>query len=81
MVLSYPNRVDCSTWTTGNGGWKGAVVVMMRAMATLYNRAELELLPAFQPEGDPLLSAELIREAVAEKMGLPLFNNKPAKQG
>jgi len=75
VVLRYPNRVDCFTWTKGSG-WKGAMVVMWRAMATLYSKADLEVMNAVVPEGDPLVFGELVREAMGERIGLPLYHDK-----
>ena len=73
VVVRYPNRVDCTTWTKGNGGTKGAMVVIMRAMASLFSRAELEILPAVKPEGDPVEFGQIVREAMGDKMELPLY--------
>jgi len=75
VVLRYPNRVDCYTWTKGCG-WMGAMVVMWRAMATLYSRAELEVMQAAVPEGDPLIFGEMVREAMGERIGVPLYHDK-----
>ena len=73
VLVRYPNRVDCTTWTKGNGGAKGAMVVIMKAMASVFSRAELEILPAVKPEGDPVEFGQIVREAMGDKMGLPLY--------
>ena len=74
VLLRYPDRVDCTTWTLGNGGIMGSAMVFVRAMATLYNRAEVEVMPAVRPAGDPLRFGEIVRWAMGEKMGLPLYD-------
>jgi len=76
VILRYPNRVDCTTWHKGNDSMLTTIMVMVRAMATLYSMAELEALPAITPEGDPEVFAELVRESMGERMGLPLHHNK-----
>ena len=63
MILRYPNRVDCTTWTLGNGRTIG---LFIRAMASLYNKAEVEVMPAVSPAGDPLVCGEDIRRAMGE---------------
>merc|ERR1719431_2137555 len=68
VILRYPNRVDCSTWHEGSDNW---MMVMMRAMSTLYSRAELEVMPAVTPEGDPRVFGEMVRESMGERTGLP----------
>ena len=70
IILRYPNKLDCTTWTLGNG-----VVVGMffRAMASLYNKAELEVMPAVQPAGDPTIFGENLRRRIGEKTGMALF--------
>ena len=73
VVVKYPNRVDCTTWTKGNRGTKEALVVAMRAMATLFSRAEVEIMPAVKPEGDPIAFGKVVRKAMGKKMGLPLY--------
>ena len=73
VVLRYPNRLDCTTWTQGNGGIRGAAVVVMRAMATLYNRAEVEVMPPVKPEGDPVKFGAIVRRSMGKKMGLALY--------
>ena len=73
VVLRYPNRVDCTSWHEGGDHW---MKVVMRAMATLYTRAELEIMPAVTPQGDPLVFGELVREAMGERAGLPLHHFK-----
>jgi len=76
VVLRYPNRLDCTTWTKGNGGLRGAIEVIVRAMATLYSRAELEVMPAVVPEGDPLIFGEMVRKAMGQRSGVPLYEDK-----
>ena len=75
VVLKYPNRVDCTTWTKDQG-WKGAMVVFWRAMATLYSRAELDVMEASVPEGDPVIFGERVREAMGARIGVPLYHDK-----
>ena len=68
VVLRYPNRVDCTTWTLGNGGTIG---LLIRAMASLYNKAEV--MPAVSPAGDPLMCGEDIRRAMGEVGRMDFF--------
>ena len=70
VVLRYPNRVDCTTWTLGNGGTIG---LFIRAMASLYNKAEVKVMPAVTPAGDPLICGEDIRRAMGEVVGMYFF--------
>jgi len=74
VVVRYPNSVDCTTWTLGNEGGVGALVVALRAMSSLYSKAEMEVLPAVKPEGDALKFGESMRRFMGEKMGLPLYD-------
>ena len=76
VVVRYPNMVDCTTWTEGNSGYKEATMVTMRAMATLFTRAEVEIMPAVMPEGDPVMFGQLVREAMGERVGLPLYHHQ-----
>ena len=70
VVLRYPNRVDCTTWTLGNGRTIG---LFIRAMAFMYNMAEVEVMPAVSPAGDPLMCGEDIRRAMGELVGMDFF--------
>jgi len=74
VIIRYPNSVDCTTWTTGNGRFVGAGVVALRAMCSLYTNAEMEVLPPVKPEGEALKFGESVRRFMGERLGLPLYD-------
>ena len=51
----------------------GSALVVMRAMATLFSRAEVEVMQAVRPEGDPVIFGENVRRSMGDEMGLPLY--------
>ena len=44
----------------------GSALVVMRAMATLFSRAEVEVMQAVRPEGDPVIFGENVRRSMYE---------------
>ena len=70
VIFRYPNRVDCTSWPLGNGG---TIWLFIRAMASLYNKAEVKVMPAVTPAGDPLICGEDIRRAMREVVWMDLF--------
>ena len=73
IIVRYPNKLDCTTWTVGNGVVFTVLEMFFKAMASLYNKAELEVMPAVQPAGDPTIFGENLRRRMVEKMGMALF--------
>ena len=76
VIMTYPNRIDSTTWTLGNGSLLEIFLLIVRAMARLVNKVEIKVLPGVEvgPNDNPDELAERVRKDVGRKMGVYLYN-------
>ena len=74
VLVRYPNRVDCTTWARGEGV-KFAIMDTVMAMATLYNRAEMEILPALEAKEGPEEFSDRTRRVMGEQLGISVVDD------
>ncbi|KAK1931341.1 Lysophosphatidylcholine acyltransferase 2 [Phytophthora citrophthora] len=75
IVLRYPYKHFDMSWPPGVSG----LYLALRVLCQVYNRLEVEVLPAYYPsereQNDPQLYANNVREVMAQALGIPTTNH------
>ncbi|ETI57519.1 hypothetical protein F442_00206 [Phytophthora nicotianae P10297] len=75
IVLRYPYKHFDMSWPPGVSG----LYLALRVLCQVYNRLEVEILPAYYPsereQRDPQLYANNVREVMAKALGVPTTNH------
>ncbi|KAG6964232.1 hypothetical protein JG688_00007786 [Phytophthora aleatoria] len=75
IVLRYPYKHFDMSWPPGVSG----LYLALRVLCQVYNRLEVEILPAYYPsereQNDPQLYANNVREVMAKALGVPTTNH------
>ncbi|RLN56762.1 hypothetical protein BBP00_00007834 [Phytophthora kernoviae] len=75
VVLRYPYKHFDMSWPPGVSG----LYLALRVLCQVYNRMEVEILPAYYPsereQQDPQLYAEGVRNVMAKALGVPTTNH------
>ncbi|KAL4171894.1 hypothetical protein KRP22_007070 [Phytophthora ramorum] len=75
VVLRYPYKHFDMSWPPGVSG----LYLALRVLCQVYNRLEVEILPAYYPsereQNDPQLYANNVRDYMAHALGVPTTNH------
>ncbi|KAG7378069.1 Lysophosphatidylcholine acyltransferase 2 [Phytophthora pseudosyringae] len=75
IVLRYPFKHFDMSWPPGVSG----LYLALRVLCQVYNRLEVEILPAYYPsereQNDPQLYANNVRDVMATALGIPTTNH------
>ncbi|KAG2831918.1 hypothetical protein PC116_g10039 [Phytophthora cactorum] len=75
IVLRYPYKHFDMSWPPGVSG----LYLALRVLCQVYNRLEVEILPAYYPsereQNDPQFYANNVREVMAKALGVPTTNH------
>ncbi|EGZ12538.1 hypothetical protein PHYSODRAFT_248962 [Phytophthora sojae] len=75
VVLRYPYKHFDMSWPPGVSG----LYLALRVLCQVYNRMEVEILPAYYPsqreQNDPQLYANNVRDVMAQALGIPTTNH------
>ncbi|GMF23157.1 unnamed protein product [Phytophthora fragariaefolia] len=75
VVLRYPYKHFDMSWPPGVSG----LYLALRVLCQVYNRLEVEILPAYYPspreQSDPQLYANNVRDVMAQALGIPTTNH------